>query len=163
MSQITKQVKLSNAQKIFQLIEWIALVLLVLLPAYYYSSLPDLVPRHFGINGLPDAYAGKMMIWFSPITGLMTYLMCVVANYTVMGHLKNKSDSQEINEKMHTTINMMNKIKLFLLFIFVYLTYSTIQVALGNAAGLGSWFVYIILIGLIGIIAYFFVKKKKKK
>ena len=55
----------------------------------------------------------------------------------------------------------LKSLKLFFTVIIAYLTYSSIQVALGNALGLGVWVSPIVFIGIFGMIAYFLFKLKK--
>ena len=37
----------------------VAVIVSFALPAFYYSDLPDTLPRHYNSDGLPDTYIGK--------------------------------------------------------------------------------------------------------
>lgn len=41
--------------------------------ALTYESLPDLLPRHYGSDGDPDAYGEKTIVWVLPIFGLFLF------------------------------------------------------------------------------------------
>ena len=47
--------------------------------------------------------------------------------------------------------------------VFVYITYSKIQTALGNQDGLGTWFTPVFMILIFGVTGYFFYQSMNKK
>ncbi len=143
--------------KVLSSLEVIGLLSIFLLPAYYYGSLPDLVPSHYGFNGLPDAYAKKRMIWFLPAMTIVTYISLLIGIYILKIQLNNKNFPQEIKAQLDASVDMMKSLRLFIIFLFLYLTYSNIQVALGNAVGLGAWFTVVVVVGILGILGYFLI------
>ena len=52
-------IKLDTYDKIIEAIGWIGLLILIILPIYYYPELPEIIPRHFDLNGKPDGYGNK--------------------------------------------------------------------------------------------------------
>ncbi len=57
--------------RIVESIGVIGIILLIGLPVFYYSSLPDIIPKHYGLSGEPDGFSGKGIIWTLPAIGLV--------------------------------------------------------------------------------------------
>lgn len=148
---------------------WIGAGLLILLPAYYFNQLPEIIPRHFNAQGYPDAYGTKWNIWI--LTGIALIL------FSGIKYLANKPEIlnyptriTEVNAKRQYIMaqRMLRLLNLTLLGVFVYLEYSTIEIALDNMASTGKWTLPVIL-GIITIVLmiYLFsataVKRKKKR
>ncbi len=42
---------------------------------FMWKQLPDRIPRHFNATGVADAWGGKGMLWFCPVTAALLYGM----------------------------------------------------------------------------------------
>ena len=133
------------------------------LPIFYYNQLPDLIPQHFDINGEPDAFNKKSMIWVLVAIGVLTYLG--MAWLLKKPHLFNfpQQVTEENAERLYKSATRMIRIlNTLIACLFAYITYGIIHTALGHQNGLGSYLLPIILIATLGITVYFFVKTYKK-
>jgi hypothetical protein len=94
-----------------------------------YPSLPVRFPTHFGINGRPDGWGTKRMLWFLPalsvgIYGLNGYILGLIARDP--RHPGMAAGMAWLNFEM--------------LAMFLFIEARSIAVARGRAAGLGAAF-----------------------
>jgi len=114
--------------------------------AFYYSSLPQKIPIHFNFKGEADNYSAKSTIWVLPTFGLALVLMLRFVFQTLPKKIKQK-DSQKAPK--YFTLAFY----LFILVLFNYLIFASIQVVLDNWERLGSWFIFsvIIIFNVVGL------------
>ncbi|MGB5402651.1 MAG: DUF1648 domain-containing protein [Robiginitalea sp.] len=147
-------------------IEWIGilgLVILTGLPIYFFDQLPETIPRHFGANGEPDAFSGKGIIWTLPIIGFTMFIGLYWLNkYPHIFNYPQKVTKENARRLYTTGTRMIRTLNALITWLFAYITYSTIQVALGNQSGLGTWFLPIFMISTLGTTAYFLYRSMKK-
>ena len=148
-------------------LDWVIIacqILLVVIPIYYYSKLPEKIPTHFGLSGEPDSYGSKITIIILPLIALLTsYLLSYLVkiphkyNYPVKINERNAFIQYSIATRMMRTLNA------FITLSMLYITYSIIQSALGNMSGLGTGFVSMfIVITLIIVFIPIFQSTKYK-
>ena len=68
------KIKLDFFDKIFEGIGILRILLQIGLPLLYYGDLPDIIPRHYGLNGEPDGFSKKSIIWSLPIIGVIMHI-----------------------------------------------------------------------------------------
>ncbi len=162
-----KQPFFSNRNKIELFVELLA-VLGVVGSAFLYlfsiGSLPEKIPTHFGFSGKPDDWGSKYNIIIPLIVGLFLYALLTVTwffsanyNYPVKPNSARKEAQSEHAKKLILIL------KAELTWIFFYLLYKTIQVANGNAEGLGAGFIFVFLTTIFGTIGFFVFKMNKVK
>lgn len=150
------KIELESIDKIIEWLGVLGLLILIGLPLYYFNELPETIPRHFGADGKPDAFSGKGIIWTLPVIGLAMYTGLFWLNK--YPHIFNypQQVSQENAKRLYTVgKRMIRTLNTLITCLFAYITYSTIQVALGNQSGLGTWFLPVFLILTLGTTAYF--------
>jgi uncharacterized membrane protein len=54
------------------------MILLLLLPAVYYTELPDTIPQHFNARGEADGFGPKITLWILPILGVVLYMILTI-------------------------------------------------------------------------------------
>ncbi|MDO1499950.1 DUF1648 domain-containing protein [Winogradskyella maritima] len=130
------------------------------------GTLPEEVPSHFGANGKPDDYNSKMTLWLLPIIATATYIGLFIINR--YPHIHNyrvniTEDNALVQYRFSTRI--VRIINLFCALTFGYLVYQLIEVAQGEANGLGQLFLYIVLGGsfMIPIILLILQNRLNKK
>lgn len=149
----------------FELIPLFLLALNVYLTLTYYPSLPDRIPTHFNLAGLPDSWGGKSSILIQPVVGAAMYVLLTVIN-VLLAAVKDPRWLINLPERRKAALTgvQVEALRLFLnrsLFalkvvmqaLFSYMAYITIEVALGRATGLGVPF-FIILAIILALAAY---------
>lgn len=133
------------------------------LAATNYGSLPDRIPTHFGIQGVPDGWGGKSQIYVSPAVGAFVYVMfgVIMALFAAvkdpmklinLPHFPQKRKAAlteaQAEELRLFILRALLVMKLFMMGLTTYLTYNTIQVAMGLEPGLGAPF-FVFLAGIL--------------
>ncbi|EKB50621.1 DUF1648 domain-containing protein [Cecembia lonarensis] len=153
----------SSMDKIMEGLGFLALVLLLVLPIYFYPELPDRIPKHYNVSGQVTAYWGKGMIWMMPIMGLITYAGLFFLNK--VPHIFNyptEITPENAERQYRMATRMIRTLNVIIVCTFLYSSYGTIQNALGNQVGLGRGFMPFFLITLFGTIVVYLIKAFKK-
>lgn len=145
-------IELTPIDWIVEVVNVCLLLLLIGLPLYYLPDLPDKIPVHFNAAGEPDRFGGKGSIWFEVFLGVGIYVMMVAVNR--FPHIFNypvQITEQNARKQYTIATRIMRLLNLCCLLIFVYITVKSISVAVGNAVGLGAWFLPAMTLGTIGL------------
>jgi uncharacterized membrane protein len=146
------RIRFSATAKILEAVGWIALTVLILIPALWYSRLPEQIPTHFGFNGQPDAYSGKAAIWALPVVGTFLFLGLTAINCFIISRPSRYAQLKPHELAMlPKVILLMQLLKTLLIVAFVYIVMQAIRVSNGEAIGLGTWFLPL-FIGLMFIL-----------
>lgn len=142
----------------------LTILALIVIPLAYYHDLPAKVPTHYNFEGLPDDWGAKVSIWALPVIGMILYIGLTLLNRFVVMKPDQKSlpgKSEPIaREKILT---LMQSLKLLLGLAFAYVVWMTVKIALGDAQGLGAWYLptFIVLITFLPI--FFLIGGSRKK
>ena len=149
--------------KILEGLGFLALVLLLVIPIYYYPELPDRIPKHYDAVGQVTAYGGKGTLWIVPIMGLITYSALFFINK--VPHIFNyptEITPENAERQYRMATRMIRTLNVIIVCTFLYSSYGTIQNAMGLHVGLGKGFMPFFLIALFGTIVVYLVKAFKK-
>lgn len=123
-----------------------------ILPAIYYQSLPDSLPRHFGPDGQPDAYGSKGIIWVLPSVGFILFLTIgLISNVPGLINLPFRPKPEEMESNQLKYSRMIRILNVFMVCLFAHLTYTTIQIGLGSHTQLPGYFTAFSVFFLLGI------------
>jgi len=149
---------------VIELIGIVGLIILIGLPIIYFGKLPDIIPVHFGFNGQPDGFGTKNVIWMMPVLGGMLYLgMSLLNKHPHIFNYPQKVTEDNAERLYKTATRMMRILNALVACIFAYITFAIIQTALGNHNGLGTMFMIIFLIVILGFTGYFSYKMRKQE
>lgn len=150
------------------------LPLLLLILAFYialsnYSVLPDIIPTHFDAAGNPDDWGSKKLIFLSPAISAVIFIL-ITASSVILAIVDNPKRFINLPQKRKETLTkaqaetlriFMNRclfvLKTLMLGLFAYLTWQTVEIALGKADSLGLLFW--LLIGALFVLAGYMVWK----
>lgn len=156
------KIPLDNQDRLLDIIGWLFLFILIILPILYGSSLPEKIPAHFGFDGTPDAYSGKKAIWTIPIIGVFMFIFMTIIgkmpdkfNYMVKITEDNAKDQYTFATKMIRFLNT------FITAIFCYLTWSSIQIAFGNQKGLSTGIMLLFMTVIFATTGYSLFRNSK--
>lgn len=126
------------------------LAVLLLIPILYMDQLPEQIPMHYGADGMPDRYGGKSGLWTLPVIGAVLFVIVSgLGLYTPrLPHDPKKSSKEQHQFQMDLSVHLIGIINVIVTWVFAYIAYQTVQVAMGSATGLGQAFLPIVL-GLI--------------
>ena len=130
-----------------------AAVFMIVYPLYYYGSMPDQVPTHFGPNGLPDAYGSKENIWALPIIGGATYFILVVINrYPHTFNFPTKITEENAHAQYQIATRLIRSINTVMAGFFAYIVYGMVETALERKGGLGTYAIGLFLVIIFAMI-----------
>lgn len=149
-------VKLSRIDILFEILGVVCLFGLWLIPTLYYPDLPETIPTHFDGKGNPDAYGGRLSIFEMPVIATVLFVGLTVLNR--FPHIFNypvEITAENAPRQYQMATEMIRLLNLSMVLIFGFITWQTIQTALGNAEGLGKWVIPGVMVAtLIPIIRY---------
>lgn len=128
-----------------------------------YALLPDKIPIHYGLDGMPDNYHNKSSIWSLPILSLLLFIgLNYVSKIKIPYNFAAKSIVKNADYLKNIQFRFIQVLNTIIAFIFFFISYKTIQIGLENETGLGSYFIFLVFAGLIlPILVYFILFYRK--
>ena len=164
MSRPKIKIEKENVDLILEVLAIVGILFLIAYPLFHYNSLPDEIPSHFGPSGQPDDYQSKNFIWVFPVLGVFIYLLLTIVsriphtfNFTV------KITEENATTQYQIAVRMISVLKTIILFTFAYISFTSIQIALGNKNELGYWFLPVLLFFVFAPIVYTLRKSSSNK
>ncbi|PSL41812.1 uncharacterized protein DUF1648 [Planomicrobium soli] len=146
-------------------LEWMldaaALIIFVFVISYLisnFNALPDRVPGHYNALGKVDRWGGKEELFILPAIAVGVWIL--MSTLERFPHVYNYINLTEKNRSAQYRNGrlMVNVLKNECVLLFSLLTYQSIKVANGEAAGLGSIFMPLLLFFIFGSMALFFIR-----
>ena len=130
---------------------------------YYHPMLPEKIHTHFGFHGPPDEWGSKSTIFELLLvqTGLFLFIFILsllvkrypkIYNFPVDPKLRSPKGKEELYSQTREFL-LATSIGINLL--FAYITFTTINVALGKWGGVNGYIVGI-LIGILSVIIIYY-------
>jgi len=142
---------------------FVAVLLLFVLPAYFYKDLPENIPIHYGFDGTPDSVKSKATVWMMPVIGLILYIGLAVLNrypHVFNYPVEITHENAEIQyKKASRLLRLLNTI---IVVSFCYITYSTILTASGESNGIGNYFIPVFVVLIFGVMGVYLFQSSKK-
>ena len=139
-------------------------VLLIAIPFYFYSSLPETIPIHFNAHGEADGYSSKALIWLLPIIGILTHFLFKwlnkrphILNYPV------KITEENAKKQYSLALRIMRIIDLLTLMLFSNIVYQIYAISINEVNQNTPWYpiLYILLI-FFALGVYLYLARKKE-
>lgn len=132
----------------------------LVLPAFHWSTLPERVPSHFGVSGQADAWSARGFVWFLPAVTVFVHLLLTVVSLIPPRYYNYpwRITAENAPRQVRIARRLLCVLKAELVWLFVYLTWQTIRVALGQVSGLHSAFLPVTLAVVFGTVLYYFVR-----
>ena len=113
-----------------------------------WSSLPERIPIHFGFDGRPDRWVdSKLWILLLPCFNLAIYILFLfIGRRPYLFNYAWKVNEKNAPRQYRLAIAFTTVLKTELIVSFTYALWRSIQVARGQAEGLGAFFLPIFLI-----------------
>lgn len=149
---------------IVEVVAGIALLILIGIPIYYFSVVPDNVPSHFNLFGQADSYKQKGIIWLLPILGTILYLALTVLQ-RIPHHFNYIIEITEANaeRQYRLSIRLLQILKTIVTAVMAFVLYASIQTAFGNWNGLGNYFIPVFMVLIFAVIIVFLLKSYRIK
>lgn len=156
--------RLSPLEIIVEVIASVGILLSVFVLFYYWSDLPESIPRHFNAAGVVDAWGGKGWLLTLPTVSIALYVGMTVVNCFLQTVNSPCTLTQEDVERRHRCVRLLlSALKTEIVWYFLYIEWRTIQIALREAEGLGPASLPVLLIGITGTIGVYFWQARRSR
>jgi uncharacterized membrane protein len=149
----------STSDKLIELINWLLLMAIWMIPILAYADLPDEIPMRFDSLGNVSTSGKKVTLFLLPIIGTFTFLLIYIIgkyphthNYMVTITEENAPDYYTISTKMLRYVNLS------ICLTFLIIMHQIIEIATNGTNSLGGWFILLLILIVFAPIAYFFRK-----
>lgn len=157
------KVKPTPFTKQLEIVNYFLISIFWMINSLAYKHLPDEIPTHYNGLGEVDAYGHKITIFLLPIIATILFIVLTITakkphtfNYSV------EINSENIETQYKNAMRFMQTLNLFVLLIFIFIDYQTIQIAFNKSDSLGIWFFPISGIIALIIISYSVIQSQKK-
>jgi hypothetical protein len=144
------KIKVTPWEFILEIISLLGLLGAAYMLIKFWTDLPDKIPKHFGFTGEVDAWGDPSSLYFLLGVNLLMYIMMTIIrrfphtfNYPVQITADNAAQQYQL------AIWYIALLKAQVVWLFVYLQWQIIQVALGNSTGLGTWFIVVVILAFL--------------
>lgn len=160
--------KIKPEQKpIDKLLNYIGLGILILSWVYvlfHYATLPETIPTHFDHNGEIDGHGNKLTLFLLPIIGTIVYFgLGSLNNYPHIFNYAVKITAENAAQQYSAATRALRYIKTVIQLVLAFLIYKTIANAMGNAQGLGKWFLPFFLLLMFTPLLFMIIASRIKK
>ncbi|NND16227.1 MAG: DUF1648 domain-containing protein [Eudoraea sp.] len=148
---------MGRTDKLLELIGILAFIFLIGMPLLYYNDLPEAIPRNYGFDGIPDGFGNKSVIWWASCIGIAMYAALFFLERLLRNpkKLRVKKDSSNFEGHRLIMIQWLQFIRLFIICLFAYMIYITINTAMGNTPGFNPFFIPVVIGIVLGSTIYF--------
>lgn len=119
----------------------------------HWAQLPDLIPRHYGLLGEVDAWGGKGTLPALPIVNFVLYLSLTLLRVFAPAYTKPGASRRALALSME----LLTWVKTWTAVTFAYLTWGTVEIALGRATSLSPVLMPLFLILNLATVAVYCV------
>lgn len=123
----------------------------------FWSSLPPLIPTHFGVSGQVDTWGDKRTLLILPAASLILYLtLTIVSRYPHRFNYFWSITAQNAREQYRLARSLLAWLKAETIILFAYLGWMIIRIALGQAQGLAFLFLPVVLVMIFSTSGFYF-------
>jgi uncharacterized membrane protein len=158
------KLKLRSYDWIIEVTGFLLCAALVAFPVIHLHDLPERIPVHFNASGLPDGYGSRSTIFLLPVMGTILYiLMTILSSFPGLYNYPVKITPENAAIQFSLATRFMRILKVLIIILFLYISYQTVNTALGLATGLGKAFLPLFLIIITGLIIFYFVAARNNR
>ena len=154
--------ELDTSDKVFEVASVVFLLANIMIVSVAVPNLPDIIPFHFNLNGEPNQFGSKYIMWVNVAVSVLIYmLMGVVSKFPETFNYPSQKNNKE--EQFKLGAKLMRSFRACVLLFLTIVTCVEIRSAyMGSAKG-AIWLVGIVVIILAGNLIWFFTQWKKIK
>jgi len=138
------------------------LVALIVLPVYFYGQMPDSLPKHYNLQGQPDAWGHKSSLFLLTAIGSGLYILLTILNRNPHKfNYLSKITPENAADQYRNATRMIRLLKLIQLLLFLYLVVAGIRAGLGLQSSLGIPFLLLFVFSISFVALLFIVRSTR--
>ena len=158
------KVELSIADKLVEIIGWVAIVSLWGYTLLNFHSLPDTIPTHFDFKGEANDYGSKSILLVLPILATVLLIgMTTLNNYPNVFNYPVPVTEENALRQYTIATRLIRYMKLSVVILFSLIVYKTVETVSHRADGLGLWFLPLTLAIVFGPMLFFIYQAYTKR
>lgn len=132
------QLEKTIMEMVLDLLTAILLISIILDVVMIWKELPQSIPKHFNLYGVPDSFGGKESLLVLLIVPTVLFMLfSILSKFPHTFNYLVKITEENAYDQYKNAQLMMGWLKLELILLFVYNDWMTIEIALGRKGGLG--------------------------
>lgn len=153
------RVPFSPLEVILEVMALVGVLFSILFVALSWPDMPPTIPTHFGASGRADAWGGRETLFILPAIAMaLVYIpMTILSRFPHLFNYPWSITEANAARQYHLARVLLAFMKAETVWLFAYIEWQTIQVALGKAEGLGAAFLPVfmgVVFGTLGIYVY---------
>jgi uncharacterized membrane protein len=161
---IIRDLPRSRTDVVLEGLAFVTLLVLIAMPLYSYSLLPDSIPQHFNIKGEVDGWGHKSSLILMPAVGLILYMaLTLLSGFPHRFNYLWAITEENARRQYLISRQMIVAMKLIMVLIFAYISSSTIRTALGIQRGMNPLLTFASAPVLFAVIGFYLYKGSRAK
>lgn len=134
-------------------LEWLSWVLVVFIWIFcisHYPKLPDIIPVHYGSDGMADGYGSKSTIFLIP--GILTAMVVLLKVINLYPHRFNylaTINEENAEAQYNSATRLMRYLQAFIPSMFLYIVIKEVTDAGKKTSKLEPWFLLLLIPGIM--------------
>lgn len=143
---------------------WVLLLLLWILVAVNYASLPHTIPIHYNGLGQPNRFGGKSAILVLPlIATVLVGGLTILNRYPYLFNYPTKVTADNATWQYTRATKLVRYLKVAIVILFGVICWRTIEGAHSKTTGMGNWFLPFVSILIYGPVIYVLLTWNRKR
>lgn len=164
MSRPRIEIEKDASDWVIEIVGFLFLAGLILIPLIYFYDLPDRIPSHYNASGEVDGFSSRNSLWMLPAIGLIMFVgMYVLTKYPHIYNYPTEITEENAERQYRGAIKLVRVLNTLTVGAFLYLSTNSILGAISEDYGLGFWFIPVLMFAMfapIGFYGYYAFKKK---
>jgi len=149
-------VPLTVLDKVLEVFGAAFLILARGIPLWYYRQIPEIIPVHFDLAGVPNGKGSRIHIILAPLVGVAIYIgLFVVKRYSNYMNYPVPVTPENREKLLMLTLRMMRWIRVAISLFFMVLVISMVRVGLGLSDRANIFLLIYFLLTLACIMGFF--------
>lgn len=154
--------KLDAADKFFEALAIISVLATLGIVAISYRELPDIIPNHFDLNGVPNQYGSKTTLWMVVAISVFLYMLTgIIGMFPESFNYPSQKNDKEAQYKLGA--KFMRSLRASVLLFIAIVSCMVVNSAKTGSAKGSVWLILLIFSIIAGHLIWFFIQWKKIK
>ena len=129
-----------------------------------WSGLPLTIPTHFDAAGNADGWGPRYMIWLLPaISVVLIPLMLFLRRFPWLSNTPIRITEENAEQQYTLIVRLLSVLACVVSLLFLVLVYDTISIAGGGTSYLGTWFMPVFMIPIVGTLLWYFASAMRAR